>query len=60
MILLNLDRDSKTPLFQQVYSQLKDLIELDTRKPGDKLPSTRMLAEHLGVHRSTVYKAYEE
>ena len=60
MILLNLDRDSKTPLFQQVYSQLKDLIELDTLKPGDKLPSTRMLAEHLGVHRSTVYKAYEE
>ncbi|MCP4156606.1 MAG: GntR family transcriptional regulator, partial [bacterium] len=60
MILLNLDRESKVPLFRQVFSQLKDLIDGNTLKPGYRMPSTRELAEKHGVNRSTVYKAYEE
>lgn len=60
MVLLNIDDRRKLPLFKQVYEQMKDLIDKDILKPGDRLPSTRSLAENLGVHRSTVYKAYEE
>lgn len=60
MILLNLDRKSNTPLFRQVFEQLKHLIEENTLKPGFRMPPTRALAEKHGVNRSTVYKAYEE
>jgi len=60
MILLNLDRTNKVPLFHQVFAQLKLLIEANTLKPGFRMPPTRELAKNHGVNRSTVYKAYEE
>ncbi len=60
MLLINLNRQSKTPLYKQVFSSLKELIDLTTLKPGDKLPSSRVLSQQLGVNRTTIYKAYEE
>ncbi len=60
MILLNLDRSSKIPLFKQVFSQLKEKIENEILKPGDLLPPTRTFSEQLGVNRTTIYKAYQE
>jgi DNA-binding transcriptional MocR family regulator len=60
MILLNLDRKSKTPLFKQVFDQLKEKIETDILKPGDLLPPTRTFSDQLGVNRTTIYKAYQE
>lgn len=60
MLLLNLDESSRTPPYQQIFLQMKDKIELQVLRPGDKLPSTRKLAEQLGVHRSTVASAYQE
>ncbi|MFC2135863.1 PLP-dependent aminotransferase family protein [Bacteroidota bacterium] len=60
MVLLNLDRTSETPLFRQVFIQLKDKIDNDILKPGDKLPPTRAFSAQLGVNRTTIYKAYQE
>jgi DNA-binding transcriptional MocR family regulator len=60
MIILNLDRNDKMPLFKQMVFQLKNLMESNTLKPGFRMPSTRSLAEKHGLNRSTVYKAYEE
>lgn len=60
MILLNLDRNEKTPLSRQIYLQLAALIEENTLKPGERLPPTRQMAEQLGVNRSTVCNAYDE
>lgn len=60
MILLNLNQSSIVPLFRQVLDQLKEKIDNDILKPGDKLPSTRNLSNQLGVNRTTVYKAYQE
>jgi DNA-binding transcriptional MocR family regulator len=60
MIILNLERKSKMPLFRQIFQQLKRLIENNTLEPGFRMPSTRTLAEKHGINRSTVYKAYEE
>jgi DNA-binding transcriptional MocR family regulator len=60
MILLNLNHTSKDPLFRQIQFQIQDLIERNILQPGYRLPPTRILSEYLGVHRSTVYKAYEE
>jgi DNA-binding transcriptional MocR family regulator len=60
MILIQVDKTSKQPLFQQVFGQLKQMIETETLRPNEKLPSTRKLAEVLGVNRTTIYRAYEE
>ncbi|MBN1799314.1 MAG: PLP-dependent aminotransferase family protein [Spirochaetales bacterium] len=60
MLLLRLDPKNKAPLFKQVFYQLKALIDSNSLKPGDKLPSTRSLALKLGLNRTTVFKAYEE
>jgi len=40
-----------------IISQIKDLISSGTLRPGEKLPSERKLAEHLGVSRSQIREA---
>jgi len=60
MIILNINRESSTPLFKQIIDQLKEKIDNDTLKPGDKLPATRTFSNQLGVNRTTIYKAYQE
>jgi GntR family transcriptional regulator/MocR family aminotransferase len=60
MLLIDINKDSKIPIYQQIVDQVQGLIENDTLKAGEILPSSRNFADVLGVHRSTVYKAYEE
>jgi DNA-binding transcriptional MocR family regulator len=60
MLILNLDRNSEIPLFKQVFHQLKEKIDSESLKPGYVLPPTRTFADHLGVNRTTIYKAYQE
>ncbi|MBD3413932.1 MAG: aminotransferase class I/II-fold pyridoxal phosphate-dependent enzyme [Candidatus Aminicenantes bacterium] len=60
MLLLQLDRKSHNPIYLQIVNQIKEKTASDILKPGTKLPSTRQMAEKLGVNRSTVYKAYQE
>src|SRR5215210_2959022 len=49
-----------TPLFRQVYLQLRSAILTRRLRPGTKLPSTRELASQLGVSRSAAVAAYEQ
>ena len=60
MILLKLDPADRTPMFRQIVEQVRGLIDRESLRPGQAMPATRRLAEDLGVHRTTVYKAYEE
>jgi DNA-binding transcriptional MocR family regulator len=60
MIVMNVDRNSRTPVYQQIYSRIITLIEDGTLKQGDSMPTSRALAATLGVHRSTIVRAYEE
>ena len=60
MLLIQLDRNSKMPLFKQVIAQIMSLIGDNVLKPGDRLPSSRRLADSLGVNRTTITKAYDE
>ncbi|MBN2432619.1 MAG: PLP-dependent aminotransferase family protein [Acidobacteria bacterium] len=60
MLLLKLDKGSCAPVYRQIVGQIRDLVDRDVLAPGDALPSTRILAEKLGVNRSTVYNAYQE
>lgn len=46
-------------LFMQVYEYAMSRIEREQWKAHDKLPSIRLLAQELGVHRLTVYRAYQ-
>jgi DNA-binding transcriptional MocR family regulator len=60
MIILKLDRKSTQSLHEQVFVQLKDMIDGSVLAPGMRLPSSRSLAEKHGISRTTVLKAYEE
>src|SRR5207248_1833915 len=53
-------RTEDTPLFRQVYLQLRSAILTRRLRPGTKLPSTRELASQLGLSRSAVVVAYEQ
>lgn len=60
MLLLCIDPNNPKPKYQQILEQIRHKIESHTLRPGEKLPSTRLLAEKLNIHRSTVALAYQE
>ncbi len=60
MIILNIDRTNALPIYKQVMDGIKSLIAAQTLRVGDKVPSSRKLADQLGVNRTTVMRAYEE
>ncbi len=47
------------PLFRQVYVGLRKAILTGNLLPGERLPSTRDLAEQLGISRTVVLLAYD-
>lgn len=55
-----LDTKSKSPLYEQIYHYIKSEIHNGNLRAATKLPSTRALAEHLQISRSTVELAYEQ
>lgn len=57
-LTIPLQEDSKEHLYQQIYHYIKNEIRKGSLSAGQKLPSTRGLAEHLQVSRSTVDFAY--
>jgi GntR family transcriptional regulator / MocR family aminotransferase len=57
---LSLNRDSRTPLFQQIAAHLRRGMRAGRLPPGTRLPPTRRLATELGVNRLTVANAYAE
>lgn len=58
-IIPQLDADSTTPLYRQLYQSIRDSISGGTLAVGDRLPPTRDLALSLSVNRTTVSAAYE-
>ena len=55
-----LDQQSAVPLYQQIECYLRQSILSGDLAPETRLPSTRRLAESLGVSRITVVNAYAE
>lgn len=53
-----LERDGKTPLYQQIEAYLRQAILAGSLPPETRLPASRQLAGDLGVNRITVEKAY--
>lgn len=59
-LLLHLDRSAEQSLRNQLIEQLKYAILEKRLAPGQPLPSTRSLADRLGISRNVVVAAYDE
>lgn len=57
---LALDRSAGVPLSRQLYRALREAILSGRLRPGQALPSSRRLAEELGISRITVLQAYDD
>jgi len=55
-----LDPSREQPLFLQLASAIADDIRCGRLKPGEPLPGTRELADHLAVNRNTIVAGYDE
>jgi DNA-binding transcriptional regulator YhcF (GntR family) len=51
--------ESDTPIYRQIYLQIKGLIDSGRLPMGTRLPATRELAGQLGLNRTTISAAYE-
>jgi GntR family transcriptional regulator/MocR family aminotransferase len=58
--LIQIDRNSSVTIYIQVCNNFISLITNGTLQPSDILPSSRILAELIGINRNTVKLAYEE
>lgn len=56
---LAIDPASEVPLLQQIYLSLRGAILQKNLAGGSRLPSTRQLADRLGVSRTSVLSAYD-
>jgi len=50
---------SVTPIYEQLVSEIRRMIEVGEIKPGDSLPPVRRLAAQLDVAPNTVARAYQ-
>lgn len=57
--MYNIDLQSRTPIYEQLYKKVVELILRNELKPNDKLPSVRELAKELGVNPNTLSKAFQ-
>jgi len=57
-VFVNLDRSG--PIYKQIYENLRVAILEGRLKAGERLPSTRELAQNLGVSRNTALLAYDQ
>jgi GntR family transcriptional regulator/MocR family aminotransferase len=58
--LIELDRGAGEPLYRQLARALRDAIRSGRLTPATRLPSSRVLAEDLGVSRRLVVDAYSQ
>lgn len=59
-LLLELDRTAPTPLRVQLEGQLRDAVRTGRLAAGERLPSSRALAGHLGLSRGVVQDCFEQ
>ncbi|HTE45790.1 MAG TPA: PLP-dependent aminotransferase family protein [Gemmatimonadaceae bacterium] len=59
-LLIPLDPDDAVPQYRQIYNALRRAILEGTLRAAARLPASRVLADDLGVSRTTVLGAYAE
>jgi GntR family transcriptional regulator/MocR family aminotransferase len=58
--VIEIDKESKTPVYLQIANKIILQIKKGILKPGSKLPGTRELSKTLLVHRKTIVAALDE
>lgn len=58
--MLEIDKFSRVPIYEQIIAQLETHIRLGTFSPEEPLPSVRALSVSVGVNPNTLQKAYTE
>ena len=59
-LLIKIERGKGSPLHAQIEAQIRDAIQAGRLAGGIELPSTRALAEELGVARGVVVESYAQ
>lgn len=59
-LTIPLDLNSKTHIYEQIYRYIKNEIMEGRLTQGERLPSSRALALHLEISRSTINLAYDQ
>ncbi len=59
-LAIHLDAHSSTPMYEQIYSYIKNEIQNGGLPFKERLPSSRKLADYLQVSRTTVNQAYDQ
>ncbi|HTV05256.1 MAG TPA: GntR family transcriptional regulator [Acidobacteriaceae bacterium] len=59
-VLIRVELDSPAPAYRQIVDQMRVHLNSGRLKPGDVLPSVRVLAMQLGVHFNTIAEAYRQ
>jgi len=59
-LLLKLDRDGPEPMRAQLERELREAIRSGRLGPGERLPSSRAMAQELGVSRGLVTDCYTQ
>ena len=57
---LSVDRGRSVPLSRQIYEAIRNSILEGRIAPGTRLPSTRVLAQDLGVSRTTIRQCFDQ
>ena len=60
MYTISFEGSRKKPLYQQLYSYVRQSIERGDTVANQKLPSKRRLAAHLNISQFTVQSAYSQ
>lgn len=58
-ILINLDYQSRTPIYQQIVDNIEKYVALGILKEKEQIPSIREMAGSIGVNPNTVKKSYD-
>lgn len=58
VLQVTLEAESSTPLYKQIYDQIRNAIISGALSEGDRLTSIRNLAHELGVSHTTIEQAY--
>lgn len=58
--MFDIDLTSRTPIYEQLYKKVVELIMKGILQTNAQLPSVRSLAKELGVNPNTVAKAYSQ
>ena len=56
--MLQIDYESRAPIYEQLVDKIKILIVKNVLKPNEQMPTVRDLASNLTINPNTVQRAY--